>query len=255
MHKRLITGLFLTLIVMKVNAASFGTYRIHLDNKIPHEKFVVKNNSIFPEKCKISFTYRQYKENGELVKLTTDEQAKRSRAALDRVRYSPRQFTIQPKSSQFVSFKYRRQINDKPAEYRTYVNFACIAIKDQEEQAGINFKPAIVHAIPLVIRTASLRRMPLNLSFLNAKQQGKSVSFRVLHAGVRSFVGDIHLLTENGSKLLTLRQNFALYPDMIYKDLSLNLAEHYDKKLKVVFQENNQYGSSDLFELPLPGVK
>jgi hypothetical protein len=255
MKQRLIITLCLTLIAAKVSAASFGTYRIYLDNKSPHDKFVVKNQSIFPEQCKVSFSYRQYTANGELVKLTDTEQTERSKPTLDRVRYSPRQFTIQPKSFQHVSFKYRRQINDTPAEHRSYVNFACKKIKPQQKKTGVSFTPSIVHAIPLVIRTAPVSRMTLQLAFLNIKQQDRTVSFRLQHAGNRAFVGDVYLMTENGIKLNSLQRNFAFYSDMIYKDFSFDLGEHHDEEVKIVFQENSQYGGSEIFELFLPGAK
>jgi hypothetical protein len=255
MQKKLIFSLCLTLIIVKVNAASLGTYRIYLDNNKRQDKFVVKNQTIFPEQCEVSINYRQYRENGQVVKLANTEKAERSKAILDRVRYSPRKFIIQPKSQQYVNFKYRRQINDKVAEHRTYVNFTCAKIKDKQQHIGINLTPSIVLSVPLVIRTAPLSKMALSLSFLKIKQQGKSISFRLQHAGNRSFIGDIHLMTENGTKLLTLQRNFALYSDMVYKDFTFDLGEHHDKKVKIVFQENSQYGGSELFELPLQGAK
>jgi len=254
MQKRVIIGLCLALMTLKLNAASFGTYRIYLDNKTPQDKFVVKNRTVFPEQCEVSFSYRQYTDNGQVVKLTEAEQASFSKSTLDRIRFSPRKFTIQPKSSQYVSFKYRRQINDNPAEYRTYVNFTCTAIKEKQRQAGVSFAPALVHAVPLVLRTAPEKSMMLNLSFLKTKKQGKTVSFRVKHAGDRSFVGDIHLMTENGTTLKTLQRNLALYPDMNYKDFSFSLGTHHNKNIKIVFQENSLYGGNELFELPLRGA-
>jgi hypothetical protein len=256
MPKRLILSICLSFIILKVNAASFGTYRIYIDSEKPHDKFVVKNNSVFPEQCEISFSYVQYTANGQAVKLDDLEQATGSKPALDRLRYSPNKFTIQPKSFQYISFKYRRQINDTIAEYRTYVNFTCTAIKPQQlQQAGLNLSPSIIHAIPLVIRTAPLSRMALRLSFVNIQQQDRTTSFRLQHAGDRSFVGNIYLMSENDTKLMTLQRNFAFYPEMTYKDFTFDLGEYSDEKVKIVFQEGSQYGGNELFELSLQGAK
>jgi hypothetical protein len=255
MYKGLILGLLSTLICAKVHAASFGTYRIYLDPQTSQDKFVVKNRSVFPEQCDISFTYIQYEANGELVKLTAIEQAQRSEYVLSRLRFSPRQFTIEPKSFQHVTFKLRRQINDEPAEYRTYVNFACTEIKERQVQEGINLTPAMVMAVPLVLRTAPASKMSVNLSFVNVKQQGQSVSFRLEHTGNQSFFGDIDVMAEDGQKLLTLQRNFVMYPEMIYKDLRFSLGEHSAKKVKLVFQDKSQGGDSNVFELSLQGAK
>lgn len=255
MQKRLITGLFLALLSNLVHAASFGTYRIYLDSDNSQDKFIVKNNTVFAEQCEVSFSYVLYKENGEVIKLTEAEQKKLSKAAEDRFRYSPRQFTIQPKSFQYVTFKYRRQINDSIAEYRTYVNFRCIPVKDDPQQVGVNLSPLIAHSIPLVLRTAPLNKMTLQLAFSNIQKQDKSVSFRLQHSGNRSYVGDILLMTEDGQKLQTLQRHFAFYPEMKYKDLTFSLGEHYDKKVKIVFQESSIYGGNATFELSLQGGK
>jgi P pilus assembly chaperone PapD len=255
MQERLITVVFLVLLSNLVNAASFGTYRIYLDSDNSQDKFIVKNNTVFPEQCKVSFSYVLYKENGEVIKLTESEQNKLSKAAVDRFRFSPRQFTIQPKSFQYVTFKYRRQINDSTAEHRTYVNYRCIPVKDKPQQTGVNLSPLIAHSIPLVLRTAPLNKMTLQLSFSNIQKLDKSVSFRLQHSGNRSFVGDILLMTEDGQELQTLQRNFAFYPEMKYKDLTFSLGAHHNIKVKIIFQESSLYGGNATFELNLQGDK
>ncbi len=255
MKKCSIAILWIALTVVKADAASLGTYRIYLDNKNPQDKFIVKNRSTFPEQCEVSFSYRLYKENGQVVKLTEAEQAERSKTTLNRIRYSPRKFIIQPKSFQYVTFNYRRQINDKTAEHRSYANFTCSTIEDEQQKVGISFTPNIIHSVPLVIRTATLNKFDVNLSFVNIKQQGSSVSFKALHAGNRSFYGDIYLVTANGTELKTFQRNVVIYPDMIYKEFAFDLGEFHDTNTKIVFQENNQYGGTKSFELPMKGAK
>ena len=47
---------------MQSEAASIGTYRIYLDSEHRQQKFMVKNNNPFQEKCDISFDYVSYAE-------------------------------------------------------------------------------------------------------------------------------------------------------------------------------------------------
>jgi len=255
MKKCSIAILWIALIAVKVDAASLGTYRIYLDNKNPQDKFIVKNRSTFPEQCELSFSYRLYKENGKVVKLTKAEQAERSKASLDRIRYSPRKFIIQPKSFQYVTFSYRRQINDKAAEHRSYANFICSPIEEKQQLEGVSFTPNLIHSVPLVIRTAALNKFDVDLSFTDIKRQGNSVSFKARHAGNRSFYGDIYLVTADGTELKTFERNVVIYSDMIHKEFAFDLREYKNKNMKIVFQENSQYGGTKSFELPVKGAK
>jgi|GEM_PF-2910104 len=254
MKKRLIISLLLSFLATTVQAASFGTYRIYLDTKITKDKFIVKNRSVFPEQCELSISYRKYKENGQLIKLTKAEQEELTKSTIARMRFSPRKFTIAPKSNQYVNFRFRRQINDIVAEHRSYVYFVCTKLKKVQTQVGLTLTPSIHHQIPLVIRTAPLSKMSLNLTFSKIKRVNSAITFRVQHSGNRSFMGDIYVMALDGTKLLTLQRNVAIYPDMVYKDFTFDLEEFHDKEIKLVLEENDQYGGNRHFELTVQGI-
>jgi len=240
------------LISITTSAASLGTYRIYLDNENRQQKFIVKNSNNIPEKCDVSFSYMAYDGKGGVKKLSSAEQATLSEPAIKRLRYSPKQFTIKPKSFQYIAFNYRRQINDKTDEYRTYANIQCIEV-DKETKKGITLKPTIMHSVPLVIRTGKPSGLTANLTFTQIIQQQNNLTFRLSHQGERSVYGDITLVNAKGDKLKLLQRNVVIYPEMNYKDFSFSLAGFNNKNMKIVFTETGIYSGRKVFELAING--
>ena len=238
------------LLSLHTQAASISTYRIYLDNDNRQQKFMVRNASAIPEKCDISFSYMAYEENGQAKKLSKEQQDALSTAALNHLRYSPSQFTIEPKSSQYIAFNYRRQINDAPAEYRTYVNIKCISLDDQTKQ-GISLTPTIMHSVPLVIRSGRPTELDANLTFTNIERKEDTIAFRLQHQGTRSVYGDLYLVSDKGEKRNLLQRNIVIYPEMQYKDFAFSLKDVNDKNLRIEFQETGTYSNNKQFVLPL----
>ncbi|WP_339721737.1 hypothetical protein [uncultured Paraglaciecola sp.] len=234
-------------------AGSISTYRIYLDSEHRQQKFMVKNSNPYSERCEISFDYMSYVEGGGEVKpLSNEQKIALSAPAQKRLRYSPRQFTIKPKTTQYVAFSYQRQINDRPAEYRTYANIKCLEIYKNENE-GINFSPIIVHSVPLVIRTGKPSDLQASLTFSQVKQQAKKISFRIQHQGTRSVYGDLNLVNTQGEKIKLLQKNVVIYPEMKFKDFSFNLPESTKTNMKIVFQETGGENFNQEFILPLEG--
>lgn len=240
------------LISMQSYAASISTYRIYLDSEHREQKFMVKNKGVTTEKCNILFDYVAYSEGAENKTLSDDEKATLSAPAIKRLRYSPRQFSIQAKTSQYVAFSYKRQINDEPAEYRTYVNIKCIA-QSQPGVEGINLSPTIVHSVPLIIRTGRPDELMPNLVYSQIKQQQNSIAFRLENLGDRSVYGDITLVDANGDMLKLLQKNLVIYPEMKYKDFVFSLPNPISKNMKVEFQETGAESDKKRYSFPLEG--
>jgi hypothetical protein len=237
---------------MQSYAASISTYRIYLDSENREQKFMVKNRDVTQEKCDISFDYVAYNAGAENQKLSDDEKAVLSAPAIKRLRYSPRQFSIQPKSTQYVAFSYKRHINDEPAEYRTYVNIKCIA-QSEPGLVGINLSPTIVHSVPLIIRTGKSTDLKADLVYSQIKQQQNGVTFRLENQGDRSVYGDINLVDANGNMLEYLQKNLVIYPEMKYKDFSFSFTRPITKNMKVEFQETGTESDKKQYSFPLEG--
>ncbi|MFT5706287.1 MAG: hypothetical protein ACI9ES_000559 [Oceanospirillaceae bacterium] len=237
---------------MQSGAASISTYRIYLDGDNRQERFVVKNGTITPEQCELSFSYLDYKEGAQLKKLSNEQEQALSKPALKHLRYSPKRFIIKPKSFQYIALSYRRQINDTPAEHRTYLNIKCLAIAEQGEP-GISLKPTIVHAVPLIIRTGKASDLSATLVFDQLKQQQNNISFRLTLQGERSVYGDIKVLNGNGDEVALLQRNVVIYPEMQYKDFNFTLPNLTSENMKIVFQETGDFSANKTFTLSLNG--
>jgi len=237
---------------LQSEAASISTYRIYLDSEHRQQKFMVRNRSAIEEKCDITFDYQAYLAGAEINVLSAEERMALSEPAEKRFRYSPRQFTLAPKSTQYIAFSYKRQINDEPAEYRTYVNIKCLP-QGIQGLVGINLSPTIVHSVPLVIRTGKAKDLNANLIYSQIKQRENGISFRLEHQGSRSIFGDFNLVDANGEKVELLQKNVVLYPEMKYKDFSFNLSNATGENMKIVFQETGIESDKKRFSLPLEG--
>lgn len=233
-------------------AASISTYRIYLDNDNRQQKFIIKNANTVPEKCDLSFGYTAYIENGKIKPLSKDEQTLLSAPALQRLRYSPKQFTIAPKSFQYIAFTFRRQINDTPTEYRTYANIKCLRLEN-EVKTGVNLKPTIMHSVPLVIRSGRASELIANLTFSQISHKENQITFRLVHQGNRSVFGDINLLNGRGEKLSLLQSNVVIYPEMKYKDFAFSSVGFSDDNLQIEFEETGSYSNKQRFLLAVKG--
>jgi hypothetical protein len=237
---------------LQSGAASISTYRIYLDSEHRQQKFMVKNRDSIQEKCEVSFDYMDYIEGGVSKKLSKEERVALSEPATKRLRYSPRKFTIEPKAVQYIAFSYQRQINDAPAEYRTYANIKCLK-EAPEGVEGINLSPTIVHSVPLVIRTGKPSDLVAELAFTQIKQQANNIAFRLELQGSRSVYGDFNLVDAKGDKLSLLQKNVVLYPEMKYKDFAFSFAGFTNQNMKVEFQETGVESDKKRFSLPLDG--
>ena len=155
-----------------------------------------------------------------------------------------------PKTTQYVAFSYHRQINDKPAEYRTYANITCLEV-NKNEQEGVNLTPIIVHSVPLIIRTGKSADLDADLVFSQLNQQDSAITFRLELEGNRSVYGDLHLVNAEGDELKLLQKNVVIYSEMKYKDFSFSFAGFTEKNMKIQFQETGIASNKKRFSLPL----
>lgn len=225
------------------HTASISAYRVYLDPENRTNKFMVTNNSNHIEKCEIKFSYVKYDEYANALALTDIEKTALSQPALSRIRYSPKNFSIDPREVQYITFAMKRRINEEPNEYRTYFNLRCVNDSHSEQSPNNRFtiKPVLVHSVPLIVRTGKLNA---KLSFDNVTRANSSVSFQLTRTGERSVFGDIKLYTASGEEISTLSRSVVLYPEMKYKEFNFSLSGYEDKKLKLVFEEKLKYGGS-----------
>ncbi|NVK23969.1 MAG: hypothetical protein HWE10_03490 [Gammaproteobacteria bacterium] len=229
-------------------SASLSTYRIFLGPEQSNIKFPLKNNSIYTEKCNISFSHQKYGPGATPVQLSEQEQKFHVDKVKPWFRFSPRQFEIAPNIWQSVAFNLRRRPNTEPVELRVYASITCI---EQKQTTGLT--PVISHNVPMVIRSHKNGSYQASVSFENIRKQADKISFRLQHNGNRSFVGDIILQDKTGKTVKMLERNVALYPEMEYKDFTFGISNADENGSQIVFKENKSYGGSEIYKFDLKG--
>ncbi|MDU0112954.1 hypothetical protein RT723_08085 [Psychrosphaera aquimarina] len=247
---KLILFLLLFVWVSNAGAASLGAFRIYLDEDNRNKKFPIRNKSVVPEICEIKFNNRLYDGIGGVKKLTVEEQAELSKAALARVKYSPKSFVIEPNSTRYISFSYRRIPNDSSNEVRTYAVFSCRKQTSVEDGQG-RFATLLDLAVPLVMRTGDTKKYTVDLDLEIVKRDQDEFSINLLHSGNRSVYGDVYLVDNNGKRLEKLKKNTVLYSDM--KKLAISIQTKYisEQGIGIEFVETGSYKYKKTFKLSI----
>ncbi len=179
------------------------------------------NQGKTPETYRIQVVNRRMGENGEF--LAIDAPGLGEQFADGMLRYSPRQVTIAPGTSQTVRILLRKPEGLAAGEYRSHLQFDRVADVDASnsvEQAGQG-KPtgvgvvlsALVGAsIPVIVRQGDTQaQVSLNqLSWQASGPDGKSaLSFEIHRAGNRSVYGDftVSFTTASGTSMDLAKAN------------------------------------------------
>lgn len=245
------TVLCLLFTSLSVNSASLGTYRVYLDGDRTKQKFPVINRSVEPEKCNIEFRSRKFDGQGNLIKMSKQEQEDDIAPVLKRFRYSPKEFTIQGNSTQHVMFSYRRAVNSTPGEMRVYAAFICKKEQDEADVAQGGFTPQLELVVPIVIRTGKSKQLTANLSHEKFDSTTGEPFIRLLHSGNRSLYGDVNLLDSQGKILSQIRKSAVIYPDMKALELPLPSLVKTTSNLYVEFKEKGKFEDNKTIRLAL----
>lgn len=163
------------------------------------------NQGKTPETYRISVVNRRMGESGEFIVIT--EPGPGEQFAESMLRYSPRQVTIPPGSSQTVRILLRKPAELAPGEYRSHLQFDRVADasgsnsveelgKDKAGGVGVVLSALVGASIPVIVRhgdtEAQVALRNLSLQAVDA-DKGAAVSFEILREGNRSIYGDISI--------------------------------------------------------------
>lgn len=161
------------------------------------------NSGTAPETYRINLVNRRMGEAGEFIALETPGPGDLFADPL--LRYSPRQVTIQPGSSQTVRILVRKPANLAAGEYRSHLQFdrvADTAGASSIEQAsqpdgkaiGVVITALVGASIPVIMRHGETQ-MSVTLSELAllpaVGDAGPALSFQINRSGSRSVYGDL----------------------------------------------------------------
>jgi fimbrial chaperone protein len=161
------------------------------------------NQGKTPETYRISVVNRRMGESGEFIVIS--EPGPGELFAESMLKYSPRQVTIPPGSSQTVRILLRKPADLAPGEYRSHLQFDRVADasgrssvedvgKDKPSGVGVILSALVGASIPVIVRhgdtqaSVSLSHVALAPS---TTQAGPAVSFDIQREGNRSVYGDL----------------------------------------------------------------
>jgi len=197
--------------------------RIVLEKTQRAAQVELMNSGTAPETYRINLVNRRMSETGEFTALEAPDAGDLFANPL--LRYSPRQVTIQPGSSQTVRILLRKPADLAPGEYRSHLQFDRVADSagaSSVEQAGntgdksigVVITALVGASIPVIVRHGETQASTTlsELALLPAAgDAGPALSFQINRSGNRSVYGDLTVsFTPNGGKPVELAKAGAL---------------------------------------------
>lgn len=160
------------------------------------------NQGKTPETYRIVLVNRRMSEDGVFQEVPAAAAGEQS--ALEMLRYSPKQVTIEPGASQTVRIMLRKPAELTPGEYRSHLQFDRVADNEADGgldaggarpggSVGVTIATLVGASIPVIVRHGETQA-DASLSALRLQpataQEPPSMSFEVHRAGNRSVYGD-----------------------------------------------------------------
>ncbi|CAN5538926.1 hypothetical protein BH10PSE16_BH10PSE16_30040 [soil metagenome] len=197
--------------------------RIVLEKNQRAAQVELMNSGTAPETYRINLVNRRMGENGEFIAIEAPGTGDLFADPL--LRYSPRQVTVQPGSSQTVRILVRKPADLAPGEYRSHLQFDRVADsagatsieqagKSDDKAIGVVITALVGASIPVIVRQGETQASVTlsDLALLPAAgDTGPALSFQINRSGNRSVYGDLSVrFTPSGGKPVDLAKAGAL---------------------------------------------
>ena len=254
MFKQVVSRLFklgaamwlIVLVVLPVQAISLSTFRIYLDSANSSASFVMSNREAVAQVCRLNLVHHNFDEMGKMSKV--DSAILPNNSANPWVRFSPKNFTAAPRTSQTVRFSLRRKPDTVAQEYRSYLEVYCDSAEFEAPRTGtgnFSIKPRLVPNVPIIVRTGKLETQ---LSMSDFYVEDEKVFFTLNRQGDRSVYGTVELINKQNNDVINRRKNISVYTET--KKLKLELANDGTPvgQLAVHFVEDKRYGGTITYQ-------
>lgn len=196
----------LTLLALAQTAlADLALYptRIVMEKNQRAAQVELMNNGTEPETYRINLVNRRMGETGEFIAIDTPGPGEQFADPL--LRYSPRQVTVQPGTSQTVRILLRKPADLAPGEYRSHLQFDRVAEATGDtsvesagqagkKEIGVVIKALVGASIPVIVRHGETQASVTlqNLAVQPATTtDGPALTLQMVRSGNRSVYGDL----------------------------------------------------------------
>jgi hypothetical protein len=238
--------------------------RIIFDDRKRKDRVIVSNPGDTPRSYRVHLLKRRMTETGKYEDVKEGEEKPDEKFANGLVRFSPRSFTVEPKSSQTVRLRLRKPKDLEDGEYRSHLRVQVLPETSTPTirrggGVGISIRVNYGITIPIIVRkgtldyTVKVRKLALN------RDQKTGRTFLEAHLsreGNRSSYGDISVIFRDSSgkeHLLKFLPGLSLfYPNKTRTfTIPLDIPEGVKLSqgiLKVVYREQEAEGGAIIAE-------
>ncbi|WP_199611719.1 fimbrial biogenesis chaperone [Flocculibacter collagenilyticus] len=221
----------------------FTQYRFFFNEKNKSDAFVIFNNGDEAANCKLSLNHFNIDEQGELVKVKSADEV--PNAANNIIKFSPRNVTVRPNTSQKVKIVARGLSRVNEGEYVSYLNMLCKSVR-QNKPGIFKLNAAVAYNIPMIVRKGKFNA---ETSLVSAKlvNHANQATLRVVQSrkGNRSLYGDIKVYEEKTDEVIGFLTGASIYTPAQKKIWNIPLTKPLNsKKIRIEYKENKQFGGS-----------
>lgn len=246
--KKFLFSAVLLITPLSSQAVSLTSYRLYLDDNNRTESFIIFAKGNVPESCTLGLKHFNFDEVGNMA-LHKDKKLPEN-SSKPWIRFSPKKFTVQPRTPQTIRFTMRRKPNTEANEYRSYLSVACKEIKEQVKKEGeagrptVTVQPNLVQNVPVIVRTGPLK---VQASFENINIEEDLLTANLIRSGERSLYGRLSVVNNKSDEEYRFLTSVSIYPETTSYNVKFSLKGDdmpplEDLALKFVEDEN--YGGS-----------
>lgn len=228
-------------------AVSLTSYRIYLDDNNRTESFIIFAKGNSPEKCSLKLKHFNFNETGNMTLHKDDTPPENSSESW--VRFSPKNFTVEPRKPQTIRFTMRRKPNAEASEYRSYLAISCKNVNNAEvetvpDRPSVTVQPNLVQNVPIIVRTGPLEAIA---QFENIIIGEGNVTATLKRTGDRSLYGRLSLVNNKTGEELTFIEGISVYPETTYYQFKFPIKNNNMpsiSEMAIKFVENENYGGN-----------
>lgn len=207
----ILLGCLLTFSVNSVHAQNviINPNRIIFDGKKRADQVLVNNPSNEQQTYRVTFENLEMLDDGRFKEIKKGTEGK---FADKMIRYSPRTFSLEPKSSQVVRLQLRKPAKLADGEYRSHMKVSVVPKAEAptvQQKEGVNIKIQVHYGvtIPIIVRNGKLSFKTNVADFKLDKQLKKKkavAKVKIDRTGDRSVYGDLSIIYIDKNKETTV---------------------------------------------------
>jgi len=171
------------------------------------------------------------------IELTTNDKATEN-SAKPLVRLAPRRFTLTTAEHQMIKLLYRRKPGLTNGEYQGVLAIKCTS-KPEESNLPVTIIPALVHNVPVIVRTG---RLPIQAEFVSPTINGNKLQVDLKIQGERSLTGDVTIIDSASGDVIAEQKHVSTYAQQPVHKLEFTLGKYKNTPLLIKFTEDPKMG-------------